>query len=231
MNRIANIITTTIALCVVLCLTPTTAKADSFVFDFENQTANEELTTLTLIQPGLTATITRPDSIFTVENLGDFPLQNTPSAFGQRSLSPTGDTESNTPFVINFSRVVSQIAIDMGDASSDLDTLTLETFSGANATGTRLASLSLTLVPAATPFVFNFATLSISAPGINSVRVLGGSSAFGNSVFYDNLRVTTAAVEPIPEPATLLLLGTGMTALATRLRRLHRKRKANLTIV
>jgi len=59
-------------------------------------------------------------------------------------------------------------------------------------------------------FSFTFSTFSIFAADIRSIRFIGGSADFPNSVFYDNLRVT----DTIPEPTTLLLLGTGREGVA-----------------
>lgn len=62
---------------------------------------------------------------------------------------------------------------------------------------------------------FNYIGMPISRAVLNFNE---GSLAFPRRFAVDNL-----AYEPIPEPATLVLLGTGLVAVAVRARRKHRK--------
>ena len=101
----------------------------------------------------------------------------------------------------------------MGDYGEDTDTLILEAYSELGGTGTLLASSTFVLTPGSS---FSFSTLSVAASGIRSVRFIGGSPDFPNSVFYDNLTVTN-------QPATLLLLGTGLAAVGAAGKRRRKK--------
>jgi hypothetical protein len=202
------------------------AQADTANFNFEGQPATftsppqgvrpGALTSLTMTVSGLTVVITRPGSRFDVVDNTAANQGGKPAAFGARSLDPFFDI-NNTPFVANFSQDVSGISIDMGDyGGSELDTITLEAFSGLDGTGTLLGSTTTTCCGGE---AFAFATLSVTVPGIRSIRFIGGSAGFPNSVFYDNLVATFAPAVATPEPATIALFGTGLIGFAAKRRR------------
>lgn len=199
------------------------ARADTIVFGFEEQPATSlprtgAFTMLTMTKSLLTVTITRPGGLFDIVN--NVGAQVKPSAFGQRTLDPFVYTV-NTPFVADFSEAVSGVSIDMGDYAEDTDTLMLEAYSELGANGSLLATSTFVLRPGA-PFTFSYSTLSLFADGIRSIRFIGSSPNFPNSVFYDNLTVTTRT--PVPEPATLLLLGTGLAGVAASVKKRRRSR-------
>jgi hypothetical protein len=167
--------------------------SQTVTFDFEEFTATQfcgfggsRFTSLTTTRASLVATVTRPGSVF------DVCVTSGQAGFGARSLDPFAQATSNTPFVVNFSAQLSDILVDMGDFGQDADSLRLDAFSGPDATGILLgtATASLPSVNCSFPCPFDSRTLRVTAAGIRSIRMIGGSSGNPNSVIYDNLVAT-----------------------------------------
>ena len=198
------------------CLLPMLTHAAPITFDFEGETATftppaartGALTTLTMTKSGLTVTITRPGSSFDiVENIMG---QAKPPSWGTKSLDPFFDATTSTPFIVNFSMPVISVSVDMGDYGQDDDDLLLEGYAGLDVTGTLLA-IETDFLPGG-GFDFSFLTLATAVPAIRSVKMIGGSSAFPSSVFFDNLTVDPGVTPVIPEPSTAILLSIGFMA-------------------
>jgi hypothetical protein len=187
------------------------AEADPIVFSFEEQPPTSRtgaLTSLSLTNGGLTLDITRPGSVFDIVDNTSPSQVDKPPSWGVRSLDPFFAETSATPFNLNFSTALRSLSVEFGDYGADFpDRLALAGYSGLNGTGTLVASI---LVPfdAATLPAFATATITSSAP-FRSARMIGGTPSFPNSVFYDNL-----TAEVVPEPTTLVLLGTGVLVVA-----------------
>jgi hypothetical protein len=192
------------------------AQAATVTFDFESL-ALGTYTSIVQTVDGLTLSLARETADpFDITSLAG----SAPASWGNRSISPFIDL-SNSAFIANFSSLLSSFMISAGDFTpSDLDTLMIQAYSGPNATGSLLATFSQSCCDTGDGFVS--ITGSVAAVNIGSVRFIGGSSDFPNSLFYDNIVVNTSAVTAVPEPATLFLLGTGLAAAA----RARRKRQA-----
>jgi hypothetical protein len=209
----------TIVLTLWLCRAP--AFADSITFDFEGLAPTARtgaLSTLSLTVAGLTVDITRPGSVFDIVDNTAAGQLGKPSSWGSRSLDPFFDESSATPFNLNFSTPVTELAVEFGDYAADaMDVLTLNAYSGLNGTGMLVATIAVPFEELSFPGI---ATARLaSARAFRSIRMIGGTSAFPNSVFYDTL-----SAQPVPEPASLLLLGSGLAAVIGARRRNRRRR-------
>ena len=197
------------------------AFADVVTFSFEglaDTNSSGAYTSLSQTVDGVTMTVTRVGgNHFDIWDLSS----NMPSAdgWGSSSLSPFSDT-SNSAFIFTFSQAVSAFSVQVGDFDGDADTQFGTAYSGANGTGSALGTFGGTWGDGDLGAGTLPETDGISVAGINSIVFIGGSSGFPNSLFYDNIMVTTNSVSPVPEPSSLLLLLTGAGGFAgMRLRR------------
>lgn len=97
------------------------------------------------------------------------------------------------------------------DYGGDFDTWSVTAFNGAGGTGTNLGNtsdFSLGDPPQ---------TATLNRAGMLSVLVIGGSTDFPNSLYYDNVIVDTAS--NVPEPGTLLMIPSGLAMLVLVRRR------------
>jgi hypothetical protein len=199
------------ALVSALAFAPAAAQAAPILFDLEGEAAGVGLTSLPLTSGGVTMTITREGgaTFGVLDHLGGFPPE-----FGDRSLTPFPNTDDGA-FLANLSQPTYFFGLDYGDLpiGTDVDSMTIEAYTDPDQVGL-ITSLTRSFgeeFPA-------FDTITIGGPTpARSLRFIGSGSGGFFSLYVDNIRLDTAP--PIPEPASLLLLATGVAGCAMRLRR------------
>jgi len=97
----------------------------------------------------------------------------------------------------------------------------IQVYSGLNGTGTLLASLTLPTTPSDCPSQYDagfcpFFPIGVTFAGTAESINFGGTA---NQIVFDDVTFGSSSPGNAPEPASLMLLGSGLIGLATKLRR------------
>lgn len=200
-------------------LVGSSASAGPIVFTFEGAEGplGPPGTSYTETQQGLTITATwlDPGYPLAIQDLSPFG--------SSRALHTFYNDDSEFPVNVDFSAPVNGVSIAFGDfgyreIGEDFDdTVMMWAYSGPGGTGSLLGTAVGSWGDRDLQFDA-FGWMTIVAPGIRSIQFIGGSvqHTTRQSLYWDNLTI-------VPEPTTLILLGTGLGVSAALSRRRRRR--------
>lgn len=181
-------------------LTAVCCASASSLFDFEEFSVGS-YSDLVEMDAGVSASFSQPGFNFSITNDGGMP-----ATWGSRQLLPNTNTIS--PMIVTFSLTGTSVFIQTGDFGGDGDQVTLEAYSGPNATGSLVDSITLDY-PASWSLPGNVLELAL-APTVPflSVRFWGRSDVSGtNSMYWDSLRFNAT---PEPNGAIVIFIGSSI---------------------
>jgi hypothetical protein len=191
-----------IAALTVLVAWSTPAGATSVTLNFDELAQGTILDTEYV---GLGVTFSNSSGALIVSTATPGPPFTAPRAVLPQNYSTPGNFSQAT-----FSVPVSFVSVVLGDFNQDADNLFLQLFDASNT----LIGSDTDLLPAP---VNGGLLLSASAPNIAYARFFG-VGVDNNSVYFDNFTFETAQ-QAVPEPGTMLLVGSGIVAVARRRRK------------
>jgi len=202
------------ALAVLITLTFLAAPAAAESFTFET-TPIGVYSPLSVTDGSLTLTITtegNPNGFIFVRD-SEVPLLGSRSVIG----SDTNPFRQFAPLRFTFSSPVDQITFAFGDAGGDNDSpVIIQAF---NASNVLLGTLTDTYVGG----VSTGKTISGSFSAASYFILRSGTpETVPNSIFWEVPSVTRSQQTPIPEPATVILLSTGLAGVGAANRRRRR---------
>lgn len=183
-----------ISLGVLILLLGTKAQADPIVIDFEDGTLGSAIGSF---YAGQGVTFSNAQFVNAL-GVGFQP----PSSLGFSALSGPGPSN---PIIISFATLQSQLTLTAVDLSGQ--GFLLKVFSATGSFLGQVGSLGGDTVGIPITFSVDFANPTISFVELFQPNNISGTSG---GVVFDNLRIDTTGVPEVPEPATLILLGSGL---------------------
>lgn len=179
-------------------------------FDLEGLVCNS-CTSVSQTVGSLTLTISRVGgSVFSLADINAFG--GVPANYLDSTLSPFDDVNGGA-FLFVFSQEILSIGVDVGDFEpSDVDTFTLTAGTGSDSVTTANDANGFG------PYSLNVPNVGPSC--VRTATASGGSPAFPQSAFWDNIRVETCDAT-VPEPSSygLVLAALAGAGLVARRRR------------
>lgn len=194
--------------CSAVAVLVSAGSAQDATFDFEDQALVLLPDQVSFTNNGVTIEFnTAPDNELEILTSGSFP-----PSFGARALFIR--PEFNLPptnTIINFDGGAEGVRFNWGDFGGDQDQITFTSFTGANGTGTQVASDSFTFFGAFPDQVPTYELFSGSGT-FGSIVISGLGFAGGPSIYIDNIEVF------VPTPGALAAFAAGGLAFTRRRR-------------
>jgi hypothetical protein len=175
----------------------------TIVVDFENVDPTNRTGKLNELKLDI-GVLTRQETGFDI--IANVDRQEKSPEFGQHSLDPFAFETTNTTFTLKLNERISAntVSIEMGDYGDDsLDNLLLQAF---DEKGVLIGEAKGTLPADGTEQIFTSTKLTLTTNNgepIHSIKFIGGTENFPNSVFYDNMTLSNT-----PSPNSNVLLST-----------------------
>jgi len=199
----------------------TASQAALTVYDFEEfpgsfSDTDTSITSLISVKDGITMTMYRSSGLgfCTFDLLSHAPAFRFPKSWGERAVSPFGSADASDYFICNFDQALSYVEVEMTDFAQDEDIMEIYAYTGLDGTGSLVNSDINDWGLRSAPKWAGMALYCDDTP-IRSVVMRGGSRAFPNSMYIDNIGVCAA----VPEPGTLAAIGAGVLGLLARRRK------------